>query len=357
MNQHKRHHSIDLMRIVCMLMIILYHIQGHGGLAYSKDISPFTHILLIILQSIYQAAVDGYALISGYVGYHSRQRYSSLILLWLRVLFYSVGLTAVVWLLSPAAVSWAAIRNSFFPLLKGQYWYFTAYAGCFVLAPLARAAIAHLSRRESALCLGSVVLVFSFFPYLMRNDPFMTASGNHALWLLILYALGAYVRKYDPFSKLSVKVLALLLLFACTVQASAGFILQPISRLLTGTTITQWYFICHDSPTTLLVSILMLALFSKLSFHCSNRFFRLLVSSSFSVYLIHDHPLIRQHIIVPLGARLAQLPPLLLIPSVFVSALLIYLVCTIIDLLREKIFSLLRLKHLLSKIDDRFLSA
>jgi len=356
MNQYKRHHSIDLMRIVCMLMIILYHIQGHGGLVYSKDISPFTQSLLIILQSIYQAAVDGYALISGYVGYHSRQRYSSLILLWLRVLFYSVGLTAVVWLLSPASVSRAAIRNSFFPLLKGQYWYFTAYAGCFVLAPLVRTAIAHLSRKESTLCLGSVILVFSIFPYLMRNDPFMTASGNHALWLLILYALGAYIKKHDPFSNLSVKALAILLIFACTVQASAGFILQPISRLLTGTAVTRWYFICHDSPTTLLVSVLMLALFSKLSFHCSNRFFRLLVSSSFSVYLIHDHPLIRQHIIIPLGARLAQLPSLLLVPSVFIAALVIYLFCTVIDLLREKIFSLLRLRHLLLEAEDRFFS-
>lgn len=356
MNQYKRHHSIDLMRIVCMLMIILYHIQGHGGLAYSKDISPLTQSLLIILQSIYQAAVDGYALISGYVGYHSHQRYSSLILLWLRVLFYSVGLTAVVWLLSPTAVSWVAIGNSFFPLLKGQYWYFTAYVGCFVLSPLVRAAIAHLSRKESTLCLSSVVLVFSFFPYLMRNDPFMTASGNHALWLLILYALGAYMRKYDPFSNLSVKALALLLVFACTVQVSTGFILQPISRLLIGTTVTRWYFICHDSPTTLLVSILMLALFSKLSFHCCNRFFRLLVSSSFSVYLIHDHPLIRQYIIIPLGARLAQLPSFLLIPSVFIAALVIYLVCTVIDLLREKIFNLLRLRHLLLNAEDRFLS-
>ncbi|MBQ4264389.1 MAG: acyltransferase [Clostridia bacterium] len=352
-NQHKRHAGIDLMRIACMFLIVLYHIQGHGGLISSKAISPANLTLFIILQSIFQAAVDGYALISGYVGYHARQRYASLIQLWLRVLFYSVGITAVIWLLSPAAVSRANIRDSFFPLLKGQYWYFTAYAGCFVLAPLVRAAIAHLSRRESTICLSSAFLVFSVFPYILRNDPFLTASGNHALWLLLLYALGTYIRRFDPFSKLSVRAISLLLLGACVLQASAGFILRPLSQLLTGKAVTQWYFICHDSPTTLVLAVLMLALFSRLSFSCSHRFFRLLVSSSFSVYLIHDHPLIRRHIIIPLGNQLAQLPSLLVIPSAFACALIIYLLCTGIDVLREKLFRTLRISELLARAESR----
>lgn len=353
MDQHKRHQGIDLMRIVCMLFIVLYHIQGHGGLVFSEQIAPVSRTLLIILQSVYQVAVDGYALITGYVGVSARHRYSSLIQLWLRVLFYSVGVTAVVWLISPASVSWASIRDSFFPLLKGQYWYFTAYAGCFVLAPLVRAAIAHLPRRECTLYLAGAVFVFSFLPYLMRNDPFQTFGGNHALWLLILYALGAYVRRFDPFSKLSAKLLLILLLCAAALQASSGFILRAVSLRLTGKAVTQWYLICHDSPTTLLLAVLMLALFSKLSLRCGSRFFRLLVSSSFSVYLIHDHPLVRQHVIIPLGARLAELPPPLLIPAVFASGVLVYLFCSCADVLRQKIFELLRIGPLLLKAENR----
>lgn len=353
MERHNRHSGIDCMRIVCMLLIVLYHIQGHGGLAASEQISPANRMLIVMLQSIYQMAIDGFALISGYIGYSGRQKYTSLIMLWLRVLFYSVGITAAVWFLSPSAVSYASIRNSFFPLLTGQYWYFTAYAGCFVLAPLARSAMEHLSRKEAASCLLGIILLFSVFPYLMRNDPFLTSSGNHALWLLILYALGAYVRKFDPFARLSTKALLMLFTGACVVQSCSGFVLRALSSRLTGRALTQWYFICNDSPTTLVLSLLALALFSRLRFRRSTSLFRLLVSGSFSVYLIHDHPLMRQSVIVPLGARLASLPSPLLIPSIFAAGSLIYLLCACVDMLREKLFCALHIRARLLKLEDR----
>lgn len=355
MEQHNRHSGIDCMRIVCMLLIVLYHIQGHGGLVASEQISPANRTLIVMLQSVYQMAVDGFALISGYINYSGRQKYTSLIMLWLRVLFYSVGITATVWFLSPDAVSYANIRSSFFPLLTGQYWYFTAYAGCFVLAPLARSAMEHLSHREASSCLLGIILLFSVFPYLMRNDPFLTSSGNHSLWLLVLYALGAYVRKFDPFSRLSTKALLLLFAGACIIQSCSGGVIRALSSRLTGRALTQWYFICNDSPTTLILSLLALALFSRLRIHCSSPLFRLLVSGSFSVYLIHDHPLVRQSVIVPLGARLAVLPSFLLIPAISATGLLIYLLCTCVDMLREKLFCALRIRARLLRLEDRLI--
>ena len=355
MEQRNRDWGIDFMRIVCMLLVVLYHIQGHGGLIASTEISTANRTLIIMLQSVFQMAVDGFALISGYIGYTGRPKYTSLIMLWMRVLFYSVGITAVVWLILPSAVSYASIRNSFFPLLTGQYWYFTAYAGCFVMAPLVCMAIKHLSRKEAATCLAGVILVFSVLPYLMRNDPFFTSSGNHALWLLILYSLGAYVRKYDPFARLSTKFLLMLFAVACVVQSCSGFVLRTLSNRLTGKALTHWYFICNDSPTTLVLSLLALALFTRLRLRRSTPLFRLLVSGSFSVYLIHDHPLIRQNVIIPLGARLAAIPSLLLIPSILAAGLLIYLLCACADLLREKLFLILQIRARLFRLEDRLL--
>lgn len=355
MERQNRDLGIDCMRIVCMLLIVLYHIQGYGGLTTNMEISTVNRTLIIMLQSVYQMAIDGFALISGYIGYTRRHKYTSLVVLWMRVLFYSVGITAVVWLIMPSAVSYECIRNSFFPLITGRYWYFTAYAGCFVIAPLVCTAIEHLSRKEAKTCLAGVILVFSVFPYLMRNDPFFTFSGNHALWLLILYSLGAYVRKYDPFARFSTKRLLLLFAGACVVQSCSGFVLRAVSLRLTGQAVTQWYFICNDSPTTLVLSLLALALFSRLRIRRSTPLFRLLVSGSFSVYLIHDHPLIRQYGISPLGNRLASLPSLLLIPSVFAAALLVYCACACADMLREKLFGALQIRTRLLKLEDRLL--
>lgn len=356
MEQSKRHWGIDCMRIVCMLFIVLYHIQGHGGLVAGERIASVNRTIVIMLQCVYQVAIDGFALISGYTGCNSRQRYASLATLWLRVLFYSVGLTGAVWLMLPGEVSYACIRDAFFPLITGQYWYFTAYAGCFVLVPLVRSAMEHMPRREAKRCLTGIVLVFSVLPYLRRNDPFMTTSGSHALWLLILYALGAYVRKYNPFARIPTAGIALLFAGACAVQSCSGYVMQALSGWLTGKPVTWWYFICNDSPTTLVLALLMLELFSRLRTRRRTPLFRVLVSGSFSVYLMHDHPLIREHVIVPFGAWLASLPSSLLLPAVFTSAIGIYLFCACVDMIREGLFGVLRIRARLDRLEEKLLA-
>lgn len=355
MNSSKRHQGIDLMRILCMLLIIQYHIQGYGSLIIDTSLSPFNQSLVYYLHAICQVAVDGFALISGYVSYHTHQKYSSLILLWLRVLFYSVGVTFVAYLISPAAISSATIKSSFFPLLTGQYWYFTAYFGCFMFTPLIHAAMSHLSFKQATLYLVGILLTFSFLPYLSHTDPFQTVNGNHAIWLLILYAVGMYIQKFDPFSRLSTAVIALLLFCALLLQIFANVILGPFVQLLTGCSVNRWYFLCHDSPTTLIFAVLMLALFSNISFSRNIRILRVLSSSSFSVYLIHDHPLVRKYIVSALGAYLSALPSLLLLPAILAVVLAIYLICTCIDLLREKLFTLLHIRPLLIRIENRLM--
>lgn len=351
MEKGERHFGIDLMRIVLMLMIVMYHIRGHGLLLISENLSETNRTLCFALQSIDQVAVSGFALISGYVGFTGRQRYSSLALLWLRVLFYSVGVTGIVYLISPASVSYASILRAFFPLLNGQYWYFTAYAGCFMLAPLARAAIAQLPRAQARLSLMGILLTYSVLPYILRNDPFTTASGNHALWFLILFAVGAYVRKYDVFAKRSVKACLLMCAGSASLQVLGGYAIQALSLRLTGKVTTLWYLICNDSPTTFLLALSVLALFSKLNPVSCKRLIRPLAASSFSVYLIHDHPLVRQMVIPQIGTSLAALPSPLVIPSVFLCAVLIDLFCTAVDCLRETLFRALRVYPLLRRAE------
>ena len=355
MSDHQRHSGIDWMRFVCMLTIVLYHIQGHGGLIATPRISAINSILIIAFQSVFQAAVNGYALISGYVGHTSRFKYASFAVLWLRVLVYSVGITAAVWLISPSSVSRMEIRNAFFPLLTGQYWYFTAYAGCFMLMPLLRPAISHLSRKAAGLYLGVALFVFSILPYLLRNDPFLTSQGNHALWLMLLYLVGAYIREHNPFERCSMRKLLILFAAASAIQMSAGYILQQISSLVTGEKTTIWYFVCHDSPTVVVLSILLLAIFAKIRVPIHHPAFRMLALSSFSVYLIHDHPLIRRCVIKPLGAHLASLPSVWVIPAVLASGLSIYLLCSLVDMLRDFVFRILRIQSHLSNLENKLL--
>lgn len=81
-------------------------------------------------------AVNCYALISGYVGIHGKYRYSNWVLLWLRVLFYSILITVFFKFAAPSVVGRYEWTSAIFPTSREQYWYFTAYTGLFLLIPV-----------------------------------------------------------------------------------------------------------------------------------------------------------------------------------------------------------------------------
>ena len=87
--------GIDFLRIVSMFMVVCLHLLGRGGVLDSASFLSGKYEVLWLIEIAAYCAVNCYALISGYVGIYGKYRYTNWILLWLRVLCYSVGITAV----------------------------------------------------------------------------------------------------------------------------------------------------------------------------------------------------------------------------------------------------------------------
>ncbi|MCR5648942.1 MAG: acyltransferase, partial [Oscillospiraceae bacterium] len=63
----ERNHGVDLLRIVSMLMVVVLHILGQGGLLDAVSAPSLRHTLCWLLLAAAYCAVDCYAMISGYV--------------------------------------------------------------------------------------------------------------------------------------------------------------------------------------------------------------------------------------------------------------------------------------------------
>ncbi|MDE6723424.1 MAG: hypothetical protein K2J55_04430, partial [Eubacterium sp.] len=63
----KRNYGIDLLRIVCMIMVPVLHVLGHGGLLEGAEILSVKYEFVWFLEAAAFCAVNCYALISGYV--------------------------------------------------------------------------------------------------------------------------------------------------------------------------------------------------------------------------------------------------------------------------------------------------
>lgn len=133
----ERNYGIDLLRITAMYMIVIVHMINHSGILEKDAFCPIK-IINIFLYTIVFCSVNCYALISGYVGYREKFSYnfSAYINLWFQVVFYGVFVLFILKITGIIPVSFKSLIEALLPVTRNQYWYFTAYTGVFLLAPL-----------------------------------------------------------------------------------------------------------------------------------------------------------------------------------------------------------------------------
>ena len=157
----ERNYGLDLIRIIAMLGIIESHLLAHGGvLAAAKESGNGAFILVGFLNALCFWPVDAYALCTGTAGYRGRHKLTRLISVHLETIFYSFGISAVFFFLRKCTLK-RTIR-SLFPLLGGQYWYFTAYFFSFMLMPFLDELVDIADNRKLTVVLTALCIINAF---------------------------------------------------------------------------------------------------------------------------------------------------------------------------------------------------
>lgn len=347
----KRNYGIDLLRCVSMFMVAMLHILGHGGVLDNALPGSLSYGTAWFLETAAYCAVNCYALISGYVGIKAKYRYSSIIMLWLQVVFYTILITALFFVLNPDSVGIKEIVTAVLPVTRYTYWYFTAYFGLFILMPILNAGINALSEKQAYITVLLLVAVFSIYKTFSSVaapvDLFNMNGGYAVIWLCVLYIVGGCIGKYDMLKK--IKSLYFGIGYVACVIFSLGFkLVIEISGVGRGAGL----FINYVSPTILLSAVCLLGLFSRLKTNeTAEKIIGFFAPASFGVYLIHEHPLIRESLMKNRFVFLADKNPLIIIGIVICAAAAIFILCTLIDRLRIAVFKCMKIKEFVSKID------
>ena len=354
-----RHYGIDALRIVSMFMIVLMHLLMNGGVIDENPRLDLNYYAASLLEAIAFPACNCFALISGYMGAQSKPRYSRLALLWICVVLYSFGISAISFVIFPGVVSIKQLLYSLLPAVTEQYWYFSAYFALFLFMPLLNAGIQRLSCRQLEGTLGMGFLAFCCLSVALRLDGFHLRRGYSALWLIYLHVLGGYLRRYDVLRRVRTAVLALI----WTGATLASWLSVPIIHVVT----LRFSGVAHDvallfkytSPPMVVAAVCVLALFERWQ---PSPPLRKVISFaaplSFSVYLIHAHPVLFDHWMHGRFAPLADKPLPALLFELLLTAVAIFVLSCAIDWLRLRLFTALRLKERLEAlIDDRLLKS
>lgn len=197
--------NLDLLRCLAMMMIIVLHYLGKGGLLGDVTAANMGAVGTVawILEAFSIVAVNSYMLISGYFLCESSFRLSRLLQLYLQVWSYSVilgMLAAALGILPAAEADTHYFLTLLFPVSMRHYWFMTAYVFLYLLLPLLAMAVRNMSKRQLSLVLTVLLTVFcvlkSVLPFRLETD----SQGYDCLWYICVFLTAAYIRKFGmPF--------------------------------------------------------------------------------------------------------------------------------------------------------------
>ena len=339
-NEDKRNYGIDLLRIVAMFFIIMLHCYGQGGVLYTVTVDSSQYKLAWFIEIFAYCAVDIFALISGYVCYREENqkiKFSRYINLWLQVVFYGIVL---------GLIFNAFDSKLFFPVANNLYWYFTAYTGLFFLMPIINNAI---KNSNNELLKKTFIMIFIFFSiFSIFFNVFVLEKGYSFIWILLLYIMGAIIKKCDigrNMKEWKAAVGILILVIVTYLYKMYGY---------TNDTITKDILVSYISPTILLSAVLYVIWFSKMKFNnIMKKIIKFAAGSAFSIYIINNHQVVWDNLMNRLFVEIANKELIGIIIHPLIFSVLFVIAAILIDKVRIFIFKILRIDKVSKFIEDK----
>ena len=306
----KNNKGIELLRIFSMLMIISLHFFSHGK-GGNVIFGSFEYFFQLIIRSLSYVGVNCFVLITGYFMVNKEIRVSKYINIWGQVFFYSL-LSIILAIVIPIEISKEKIILSFFPITTNKYWFISAYLLLMIYIPFLNIIIRNLNKKKLRKVLLLLAVVYSIVPTFLFWSKSLLTSGTDIIWFIVLYFLGAYIRKYNDFDnffypKAKHYIYIYIYIMFCLITFFLEFISIYILRKFSYTREIK-IFLYNNSPFILGASIYIFLFFKRIGELYDNKINNKINNISqvaFGVYLFHDNDIIRKYMwtkINPLSA-------------------------------------------------------
>lgn len=320
-----RNSSIELLRIIAMLFIVMSHSSVHGHFQEQQFMPLYNRILLNWL-SLGSIGVDIFILITGYFLCQKERTFKSAMSLHAQVLFYSVTLFVISNMFS-CNISIKSIFMAFFPTLFNTYWFFTGYIILLIFSPYINIFISNITKEQFFKCLLIMMVLWVIIPTFTNCKMY----GDVIPQFFMLYMIGSYIRIY-PENILTNKKIAKSI---CLIS----FFLLYLSSIILN-------LLCDYYPKLLIQAANLYDRTSLLAVGCAiglfcvslnvnnfySKFINKIAGFTFGVYLIHDNPFIRNLLWNTFFRNNLYSDSPMLVLHLVVSVIIVYISCILIDI-------------------------
>ena len=328
--------GIDLLKILSMLMICILHILGQGGILENTIFLSPQYNVSWLLEIFAYCAVNCFALVSGYLNFSVKHNYKKFLNLWLSVLFYNIIIINIFSFYK--GVNFTYLLLSMLPLLFNEYWYLSCYFFIFLFIPLLNAGTNNVSRKylkNVIICCLGIVSISSIVFKICKIDAFTLNRGYSVIWLIILYLIGVYIKKYKPFNTINKNIFLITFFVVNTFSYVVKMTIEQI-YFNKGIIVDGGIFVEYTSICVIISSISLFLFFERINYK-KIAFVSTLSKHSFFVYIIHCNPIIWEFVLCDMFKFCSNYSSLSIVAIVILSALFIYCVCIILDMVKTQI--------------------
>lgn len=349
----QRNSSIELLRIISMLMIIARHYVGAN--AFDVTALPLSKRKIILEAIIYPSGKIGVVIFFFISAWFLCSANTSIIAnlrkMWIlerEILFWSLVLCGLTFAFNRHELTASLVIQSVFPTLTGLWWYPTSYCLFLLFLPFLTSGLRSIGKeKHKQLC---IIIVIAYFVIVGFLSVFISAyvdinldiTTNNVVVFLIYYPLITYYRWYlTPFNrKISLYLIfigyAILILFS-VISGSLFHNSNIFQSVQTHLGSTEYML-----PVAL-TSTGLFTLFQ--SFHFSNTVINFIANRTFAIYLIHLYPPINSF----LWTEMFNMEPIwnsnyFWNISLFLVCI-IFLICGIADSIRYCVFAIFFDRH------------
>lgn len=359
----ERNSNFELLRIISMFFIVLGHTILHGNINYNIQ-NESIRVIFDILSMIVIVHVNSYILVTGYFQSTSSFKQSKLWQIIAQCLFYRIVIVGIMYFFNIKDFSNMEIARAIFPLNIREYWFIGNYLILYCVSPFINKLIEVLNKKEYQKLLITLTVIFSLIPYITGNSA--VVNDGYTLYNFVyLYLIGAYIRIYPieksyffkRYSKQLLKIIYLSMFMICVLANYCIF--KTSSLLINDNTIFKplavWFntmTYAYSNPIIIIQTIFYFAYFGIHNIKSS--FINKWSALTLGVYLIHDNSHVRYLLYKWLKIDAGPIKSYTFILYTLLIAIGIFLVCSIIELIRQLFFKIARKTCIYKNIRKRY---
>ena len=347
-----REYGIDLLKIVSMFMIVILHILLKGGILSHIYTGTSEWQVAWFLECACMSSVNCFALASGYVGISAQHKYSRIILIWLQTIFYCWTALSISLFYFKINITDSDLLKSIFPITFGAHWYITAYILLAFFMPYLNSIVNNISKSQCIQFIIISLLLFSIWPTFATIDIFKIHNGYSPAWLIILYIVGAIIKKYNLFC--STKFTFIQYIICSILTYLIVFICDKYQIYMFGNIVSNSW-IQYTSPFVLIGSLMLFISFKNLKIKSNiGNYITTISKCSLGVFLIHTTPTLWNNYMKDRFIQYTNYDTMNMTFAIFGTAIFIYVSCTLIDYIRIWIFKICKINNIARIVDKKF---